>query len=123
MGMGICGGAPSSFLVSQRASGGRPRPPRLSSAGASRNLSQRPGRALVRHFDVVPAIRHAQNFRVLQADLHCQKTTLSWTRGGPEVPQGKPVKGFSASAPATATTPVTTRQNKNQSPPVQVTLR
>ena len=30
MGMGICGGAPSSFLVSQRASGGRPRPPRLS---------------------------------------------------------------------------------------------
>ena len=32
MGMGICGGAPSSFLVSQRASGGRPRPPRLSSA-------------------------------------------------------------------------------------------
>ena len=47
--MGTCGGAASSFLVSQRAAVGRPRPPRLSSTAASRDLFQRPGRALMRH--------------------------------------------------------------------------
>ena len=95
MGMGICGGAPSSFLVSQRASGGRPRPPRLSSAGATRDLSQRPGRALVRRFVVVPAIRTRSEFSgFICRPFAVQLKRCPTTRGAPWFLTGKPVKGL-----------------------------
>ena len=66
--MGTCGGAPSSFL---RVAGrrGEQRPSRLYLALPNWDLSQRPGRVLVRHFDVVCRVAFLEEFRVLPWQL------------------------------------------------------
>ena len=58
----------SSFSLCRGAPRRRPRPSRLSSAAARRGLSQRPGHALVRHFDVVQRV---DAFRIRVFTLFC----------------------------------------------------
>ena len=87
--MGTCGGAPSSFPPVRGAPRRRPRP-RLSSAAASRDLSQRPSRALVRHFGIVPEVRASRIFGFCSG--FAVPKTCPATCGGPEVSHGQASK-------------------------------
>ena len=94
MGMGICGGAPSSFLVSQRASGGRPRVRDRRDYPARGRVETSPSGRVV-HLCVILVLfqrLRVQNFRVLQAIA--VPILQSCATRGPEVSHGQASKRF-----------------------------
>ena len=81
--MGTCGGAPSSFLCVAAAPGDRGRRD-YPAQGRVETSPQRPGRALVRHLDVVPPRRiHGFCFGLHRAQIHANFALQVVSHEGP----------------------------------------